>query len=102
MTDARRPGPAGRRLRYYETLRRLLRRVAACTEAVVIDAEKPGGTGGDRFLFDEAGAWSPARCAGVGACRRRDRDTCGRWPTRPRPYVARRRRLSAASCRAAG
>jgi xanthine dehydrogenase accessory factor len=50
LIDPIRPGDD---LSYYEILNRHIAAGMGCTEAIVIDAEKAGGTEGDRILFDE-------------------------------------------------
>lgn len=59
LVDPLRPGDD---LSYFEKLNRHLCTGAACTEAIVIDAEKSGGAiEGDRFLFDAQGGLLAAR-----------------------------------------
>lgn len=52
-------------LSYFRSLHELIAAGKACTEAVVIDAEKTAGTqSGDRFLFDAAGVLIDRRSSG--------------------------------------
>ncbi|HUG90442.1 MAG TPA: XdhC family protein [Planctomycetaceae bacterium] len=61
LVDPVRPGEDAT---YFETLARFIADGLACTEAIVFDAGKAGGSAGDRFLFDDAGTLAARRAAG--------------------------------------
>ncbi|MBS0265370.1 MAG: XdhC family protein [Planctomycetes bacterium] len=83
LIDPIRPGDD---LTYYETLNRHIRGGSACTEAIVIDAEKAGGgTEGDRFLLDATGTILATRARSAAPTLLAS--TLRPIQQRPRPYV---------------
>jgi xanthine dehydrogenase accessory factor len=82
LVDPLRPGDD---VSYYRTLADQLIAGRGCTEAVVIDAEKIGGTAADRWLFDEHGAVLASRRGSAPVPK--VLELLRSLTERPRPYV---------------